>query len=239
LTYIKAILIAAVTLAFSIAVIIAMLVGDKKLFHPFARVWSKLLLVLSGVTVQTKYSEKYRSFVSENEKANVVFAANHSSFYDIPVILATAGRNANIVYKKSLEKTPVWGWGLRMSPFVAVDRQSGRDSMEAINKAIESIKQGDSVIVFPEGTRTKTGEIGDFKRGAFLIAARSGLPIVPVAIKGTFPLLSFKPFKITGGKIMIKYGEPYYIQGEGALAEKKAMSEVHNTISEMLENSES
>lgn len=239
MTYIKAILVAAVTLVFSIAVIIAMLVAGKKIFHPFARVWSKLLLALSGVKTESEYSEKYRSFVRENEKANVVFAANHSSFYDIPVILATARRNANIVYKKSLEKTPVWGWGLRMSPFVAVDRQSGRDSMEAINKAIESIKQGDSVIVFPEGTRTKTGEMGDFKRGAFLIAARSGLPIIPVAINGTFPLLSFKPFRIKGGKVTVKYGDPYYIEGEGAIAEKKAMAEVQNTISKMVGISQS
>lgn len=229
ISYLKAAAIALVTVLFSLVVMLAMLIVGKGAFHPFARIWSKLLLALSGIKLEVS-GEKLQA----NDQ-NYVLAANHSSFFDIPVILASCGKNANIVYKKSLENVPIWGWGLRMSPFIAVDRSRGRDSMAAIEKAIELIKAGDSIIIFPEGTRTKTGEMGDFKRGAFMMAARSGLPIVPVAIKGTFPLLSFKPFRIQGGKVSIHYSSPINVEGEGSAAEKMVMKQVHDEISLQLQ----
>jgi len=234
-SYFKALLIAIATLLFSVTVMISMLVFGKSVFHIFARLWSKVLLFFAGIKVDATYSGMYESSL-QVEESKFVFVANHSSFFDIPVILATCGKKANIVYKKSLEEVPVWGWGLKMSPFVGVDRSNSRDSMDAIGKAIDLIRKGDSVIIFPEGTRTESGELGPFKRGAFMMAARSDLPIVPVAIKGTYGKLSFKPFQIKGGRVNINYGVPYDISGQGAMVEKAAMTHVRELIAQLLEN---
>ncbi|GAB5465353.1 MAG: lysophospholipid acyltransferase family protein [Candidatus Kapaibacteriales bacterium] len=230
-TYLKTLAIALVSLIFSVAVIFSMLILGKRVFHSFAHLWSKILLLIAGVKIKKKYSEDYNL---ANKSKPLILASNHTSFFDIPVVLATCGRNANIIYKEELEKVPVWGWGLKMSPFIAINRNSGRDSLASIDKAAAQMREGDSTIIFPEGTRSS--ELLPFKRGAFMLAARSGLPIVPVAISGIEPVLSTKPFRIRKATVTIEFGAPIDApKDQNAATEKELMIKTRDAISEMLE----
>ncbi len=97
--------------------------------------------------------------------------------------------NVNIVFKKELTRVPIWGWALRYGHFIMIDRSNPRDAMASIERAVQSIRSGHSVILFPEGTRTRDGKLQPFKRGAFSLAVKAGVPVVPVTINNTFGIM--------------------------------------------------
>jgi 1-acyl-sn-glycerol-3-phosphate acyltransferase len=117
-----------------------------------------------------------------------IFVTNHASMFDIPAIMSVLPR-VRIMFKKELSYVPLWGWALKWGHHIMVDRAKGNEAMKSLDRAAEAIKSGGSVILFAEGTRTRDGKLLPFKRGAFALAARSGVPIVPIAINGSFKIL--------------------------------------------------
>jgi 1-acyl-sn-glycerol-3-phosphate acyltransferase len=138
-----------------------------------------------------------------------VYVSNHSSLFDVPVIIATVPTPASIVFKKELAKIPIFGWQLLTGPYILADRQSPDKAVKTIEqaKALMSEKNA-SVILFAEGTRSKTGEVQPFKRGAFYLAARVNYPIVPVAISGAEKILTKGKMRLNPGIITIKFTTP-------------------------------
>lgn len=197
----KLICIAIVTVFFAITVMIAMLI-NKKLFYPFSKIWSKSILFMSGLKLKTNY---YNTISSQKA---YIYIPNHSSLYDIPVLLSTVKGNTKIMYKEELEKVPIFGWCLKMSPFISVKREDKENSLESFKLALESVKSDGSVIIFPEGTRSLDGELSEFKKGAFLLAVRSQKELVPVVIKGTFDILKNGFMNLNTNKITIDFLEP-------------------------------
>ncbi len=225
---IKAIIIAVVTMFYSLLVMLAMLLAGKKVFFPFSSSWSEILLKISRVRVKIN-----GSFPASGE---YVFVCNHSSMFDIPVLLASIPLNTAIIYKKELEKVPVFGWGLAMSPFVGVKRENPRMAVASIDVAVNAIGSGTSVIVFPEGTRSQTGELGQFKRGAFLLASRSGKPIIPVTIKGTNNIMPGDKLQFKSGNVEIVVHDLILPPaGEKPGWEKQVMNEIREIISGEIE----
>ncbi|MBE2189779.1 MAG: 1-acyl-sn-glycerol-3-phosphate acyltransferase [Candidatus Kapabacteria bacterium] len=202
----RLILIALVTIFFAFATILLMLIFGKHHFHRLAAVWSKLLLIISGIKVK---------LITPGGKfplSNVVYISNHSSLFDIPVLLSSLKDNARIMYKEELEKIPIFGWCLKMSPFLSVKREDPENAMQSFRHAVQSISDGDSVIIFPEGTRSEDGTLGQFKKGAFLLATKSGKAIVTLAIKGTSEVMPKGKFEINPQNVTLTYVKQFDIE---------------------------
>lgn len=169
------------TLLTAISTIIGCTIGDHKKwgYYP-GMIWSRLMcaLIFSTVKVEGKENlEKGQSYV---------FAANHTSLYDIFIIYGFIGRSFKWVMKEEIRKIPFVGAACKAAGFIFVNRKAMKQALHSMEEAKKSLTNGVSVVIFPEGTRTKTGETGKFKRGAFKIATEMNLPIVPVSISGAF-----------------------------------------------------
>jgi 1-acyl-sn-glycerol-3-phosphate acyltransferase len=148
-----------------------------------AKTWSKIFLALYGIRVVTRGTEN----IQPGKAA--VYIANHSSYVDIPVLLASVPDNIRLVLRNTLTRIPIWGWALIFSPFLIIDRSNPSNAKRTLSQAVETIRRGAAVLLFPEGTRTNDGVMHEFKRGAFNMAANAGAIIVPVAVTGTFAVL--------------------------------------------------
>ena len=195
-------------------------------FYKLLRNWSKIVLKMNYVELIITGKP-----IPKDEKT-VVYAANHSSLHDIPIIFAAVHSNLRIIYKRELEKIPLFGYALRKSPLIAITRSNPRDSMASMQMAIETIRKNASVVIFPEGTRNPAREeIGPFKRGAFLMASRSGKKIVPLAITGSSDVLQWKPRGEKTYKVWVDFLEPVEIRDSANRAEEtKIMAQVRNAI---------
>ncbi|MBP2079413.1 lysophospholipid acyltransferase family protein [Oceanobacillus polygoni] len=137
----------------------------------------------------------------------VLYVSNHQGNMDIPILYSTAPQTMAFVAKKEMEKIPLLGYWMKERGCVFINRDNARSSLKAINQAIESLKSGHSIAVFPEGTRSKGPEIGDFKSGSFRIAIKSGVKVIPVTIKDSYKLIG-KQGKNTPAKVSVHYSDP-------------------------------
>jgi 1-acyl-sn-glycerol-3-phosphate acyltransferase len=228
LSFVLLVYIAFLSIAMSLTAVVLMFFSDKSAFHKVARFWAKSILFIARIKLDVTGLE----FISKDK--SYIFCANHSSLLDIPVLQTAIPQDFRIIYKKELEKIPIFGWGLGKSPYIGIRRQNGRDSMSGIDEAVESIKTGESVVIFPEGTRSPDGNLGEFKRGAFLLASRSAKEIVPVTIIGSAKLLPNKELLLSSGTIKVVISQPIQYTGTSKVEEVKLMKDVFNIINENL-----
>lgn len=129
-----------------------------------------------------------------------VVMSNHQSLYDIPVLFqALRPRRLRMVAKTELFRVPIWSGAMRAAGFVEVDRGNRIAAMRSLDRAREAIKNGTSIWIAPEGTRSETGELGSFKKGGFHLAAGAGARILPIAVVGTSQILPAKGARVTDG----------------------------------------
>jgi 1-acyl-sn-glycerol-3-phosphate acyltransferase len=134
--------------------------------------------------------------------------ANHQSQYDIVALYGWLGIDFRWVMKQELRKIPALGYASEKIGHIFIDRSNTKKAMESLENAKAKIKDGTSVIFFPEGTRSKTGELGKFKKGAFKMACDLGLPILPVTINGTREIIQTKSLLLYPGKALITIHAP-------------------------------
>jgi len=180
------------------------------------RFWSRLLLRIGGIRVRTLDEQLIPA-------GPVVFAANHASALDIPVLFATLPE-FRIVYKRSLALIPCVGWALWAGRHIAIDRANPFRARRSLDAAARRVHDGTSVVVFPEGTRATGGEILPFKRGSFLLAIQAGVPIVPVSLVGVKLRLPRGLASLTPGEVTLRVHAPVETRGRapesaGELAE--------------------
>ena len=175
--------------------------------HDFARFWSWLIMktIFSPVTVTGL--EKI-----ETTKPHV-YAVNHASALDIPVLYVNLPFQFRIVFKKELLKYPIVGWHLRRSGQVCIDQQNPAGSIGSIRSALKSLKGGMPLVIFPEGGRTKDGKIRPFMPGAFFLAIKAHVDVVPVALLGTYELLPMDTYHIKCQPLEMRVGEPISTAG--------------------------
>ncbi len=193
-----------VTIVLSIVSIpVAILDRSGKGYLFLARVWSKIFLFLFGAKVTvigTEHLSKDKPYV---------FCANHSSYTDIPVLLASIPVDVRLILRKSLTRIPIWGWALLASPMIIIDLSNPSKAKRTLEKATQVIRGGASILLFPEGTRTHNGNLQPFKRGAFQMAYKSGVEVVPVILKGTFEFLPrTENLPKRGSQITVTIGKP-------------------------------
>jgi len=137
-----------------------------------------------------------------------IFAVNHQSQFDIFVLQGFLGVDFRWLAKKELFRVPIWGPAMRRAGYIPIDRSHGRQAIKSLEEAAKKIAAGTSVVIFPEGTRSKDGKLHDFKAGAMVLAIKSGVPIVPVAILGTYEILPKGKLLLSPGSVQIRVGRP-------------------------------
>jgi 1-acyl-sn-glycerol-3-phosphate acyltransferase len=196
------------TILFGIPAIFAALFPPRgDWFLKFARGWARTLLAVAGVRVRVLHPERLESGRS------FVVVANHESFCDILVLLANLPMQVRFLAKRSIFRVPVLGWSIAAAGFIPVDREDRSRGTETVEAALQRLSGGRSVVIFPEETRTHTGDLLPFKRGAAHLALRSGLPILPIALAGTFRVLKRGSLLITPGPVAMSVGNPIEVSG--------------------------
>ncbi len=163
--------------------------------------WAKLSLLACNVPVRVRGIENI------SQENAYIFVTNHASMFDIPAVMSVLPR-VRIMFKKELSYVPIWGWALRWGHHIMVDRGKGTEALKSLDRAAAEVKKGGSVILFAEGTRTRDGKLQPFKRGAFALAAKSGVPIVPIAINGSFKIMPKKSLNIRPSPIELVLEKP-------------------------------
>jgi 1-acyl-sn-glycerol-3-phosphate acyltransferase len=205
--------------------------GTGRFQHFCMRRWAKDNLVLS----------RARVFVDGLENIPgghpVIFVANHSGLHDILSLAAHLPLQFRWIAKKELFGVPFMGWHMRRSGYIAIDRENPRNAAKSIIKAAEEIRNGTSAIAFPEGTRSRTGDLGTFHSGAFALALRAGVPLVPVTLEGSHRVILPKTLKVHPGVIIrIKIGNPIDLGFYGKGDRHRLMDDVFRIMSRDLED---
>jgi 1-acyl-sn-glycerol-3-phosphate acyltransferase len=155
--------------------------------------WSKDVVANARITVTVTGREHLdEGGQTSGKRATYLVMSNHQSLYDIPVLFYVIGPNIRMVTKKELFGVPVFGGALAAAGFVKIDRSDREAAIRSLDDARALLASGTHVWIAPEGTRSKTGEMGPFKKGAFYLAFEAGLPILPVTLKGTRDVLAAK-----------------------------------------------
>jgi len=166
----------------------------------YNKIWIKFLLKVLGIKIILKNIEKV------DFSKNFVLISNHLSNLDGPILVTYLPINIRVMIKHSAKKLPIMGKMMETVDFVFVDRSSIRNSMKALDDTIDKINnKGYSFLIFPEGTRSKTGKLQKFKRGGFIIPKKTNVPILPVKLKGSYELMPKNSKLIQSGKIEIEF----------------------------------
>lgn len=175
--------------------------------HRCARAWSWLILRTTGVRIRVEGLGRLP------RDSACVFVSNHQSIYDIPILFWSLPFQLRIIAKASLGRFPVLGWHLRCTGHLLVDR--GRAGAGTLAQVAALMAGGRSLVVFPEGTRSRDGRVGPFKRGLFLMAIEAGLPIVPVSIAGSRHVMRKGRLMTCPGEVEVVVHEPIPTRGMG------------------------
>ena len=187
----------------SISLLTSLFDSDGRIQHQISRVWSRMLLKVSGVKMQVEGLEKI------DPGATYVFVANHRSFMDIPVLLAYLPLQFRFLAKKGLFLIPFLGTHLRRAGHLPVIKDNPRASLKSMTDAARILREhGMSVMLFPEGGRSKDGLLQDFIEGAAYIAVKAGVPVIPIAMTGTREVLPMGSLQIMSGIVTLRIGDP-------------------------------
>jgi len=173
-----------------------------KVFHFSARIWAQLLMWISGASLNISGVNNIPN------EGGVIFASNHQGALDILIHLAYLPRYFRFIAKSELFKIPFFGWYMSLAGYVPIEREVSASAHRTIGSVSDVLRKGDCILIFPEGTRSKTGELGPFKRGSLMAAFSSGAAVVPVAISGSYRMMPKKSYLINIVPISIKFGLP-------------------------------
>jgi 1-acyl-sn-glycerol-3-phosphate acyltransferase len=193
------------------------------------KVWSRLFLGAAGIRVS------YDGLDDAHRHHPCVYMANHESLID-PMALAPALPPSTLfVSKKSLFRIPVFGWAMTAAGFISIDRGDRRRAIESLDGAADRIRSGRSLILFPEGTRSRDGVLQPFKKGPFHLALRAGVPVVPVAISGSRALWQPGSLLVRSGEVRVRFAPPLDLAGRGPDDLPVLMTRVREAIAQRRE----
>lgn len=193
----------AITAFFSVFVIVlALLRAGENSLHKVARIWAAIILKISSVKVDMIGLENVLRSKPQ------VFMSNHQSDFDILIVLAFIPGQFRWIAKKELFRIPAFGRAMRNAGYIEMDRQNHERAMQSLGVAAQKIREGKSVMSFPEGTRSRDGKIKGFKQGMFHLALHAGVPIVPISIIGASEIMPKRSLKINPGTITMVIGKP-------------------------------
>lgn len=211
----------------TLALLASVFDGSGRLQHWCARVWARAILKTVGIRVEVEGREHLQA----SEPA--IYAANHLSAVDIPVLYATLPGQFRIMAKRELFRYPFLGWYLRRSGQIPIVYGDPHASLRSLNRAGHSLRKGNPLVVFPEGGRSPDGQLQEFMGGAFYVAIRAQAPVVPMAIVGSYELLPMNSFHMVPGTVGLVIGEPIPTTGMRLRDMQKLAERVRQVIAEM------
>lgn len=189
----------------SLSIVFMIIFFNRQIPLVIARtIWSPVLLWLAGAKLKVAGREN----INKNLPRPIVVVSNHISFLDIPCICRAIPFNLFWTAKSQIKRMPFFGIYMMATGMIFIDRSNKQKTIISINKAIQLIRNGKNVFIFPEGRRSVDGKTGVFKKGAFLLAVKSGADVVPVAIMDTDKVWAKKKFRLHPGKIKVAIGTP-------------------------------
>jgi 1-acyl-sn-glycerol-3-phosphate acyltransferase len=201
--------------------------GDSVL--RLARWWSRTIARLSGITIAVVCRPDF------DRSRPYVFMANHLSTVDIWALLVALPVPVRMIAKKQLAAIPLLGWAMWAGRFIFIDRHNPASARRSIERAKERIRNGQSVLLFPEGTRSRDGRLLPFKKGGFHLAIDAGVPIVPVAIRGSRQAMPPGSLLVRPGKVLVTIGEPIATAGLAGDDRERLLERVRGEIVAMLD----
>jgi 1-acyl-sn-glycerol-3-phosphate acyltransferase len=187
---------------------------NRSVTRIFGELWNRNLLFFAGIRVKVNGLEK----IDKNKR--YVFIANHQSHVDIPVLIVGLQHQLSFIAKKELFRIPFFGWGMYALGHIYIDRSNARKARISIQNAISRLQKDNiSLVLFPEGTRSKDGKVGQFRQGSFSLALKSGVEVVPVAIQNTADLLPKHSNNIKKGTAVFTVCDPIVIDESMTKAE--------------------
>jgi 1-acyl-sn-glycerol-3-phosphate acyltransferase len=214
--------------AASAVLLVAFVKSNAPLIDSIIRLWARILIGAAGIELRTEGVETI------DRKQRYILVSNHHSYYDIPCILAAIPQPIRFMAKVSLFKIPIFGWGLGRAGFIPIDRKNRRTAVKSFDLAVERIRKGNTVVVFPEEGRSRERAMRPFQRGGFLLALRSELPILPIAIDGTYDVFRAGAKRIKAGPVTIKVGTPIPTAGLTVRDKDRLLQESRAQISAAL-----
>jgi 1-acyl-sn-glycerol-3-phosphate acyltransferase len=193
-----------------------------------ARLWARVILGVPGVKLEVKMHgqlEPGRPYV---------FMANHASMVDIWAMLVAIPASFRFIAKKQLSRIPLFGWAMSAGKFIFIDRQNTASARRTIGEAARRIRSGQSVMIFPEGTRTRDGRLAPFKKGGFHLAMESGASIVPVAIRGSRAVMPRGAALIQAGIVSVEVDAPISTVGITNGERDALIAKVRSRVAAML-----
>ena len=196
----------AITLITAITVFVGCICGGERFFSYYPCViWSRLMCIFTLCPVKVVGREKL------DKKQSYIFISNHQGAYDIFLIFGHIGQPIKWVMKQSLRKIPFVGLACEAAGYIFVDKSSPQAAAKTIRKAEEKLKNGVSIAICPEGSRTPTGKMGTFKKGAYQMALDLKLPIVPITINGSYEVMPINTYRISPGKMEVITHDPIHV----------------------------
>jgi len=180
-----------------------------RLFLWVSRNYSRIVLKALGVRVTSRGLENI------DLQKPYVFMANHASHADAPVLASVLPHPLHWVFKKELSKIPVLGWVLLACGQIMIDRSDPGGARAALKVAFSGLTGNSSVMILPEGTRSRDGNLGHLKKGGFWMALDAGLPIVPVRVSGTREIVAAGSLRIRPGRVLVEIFPPIPTEGKG------------------------
>ena len=221
-----------VTIIVALFTMIGSIFNDRFWGYWPGMIWGRLFYIIFLIPIHVHGRENIRKGQS------YVIAANHQSYWDAFLMYGFIGIKFKWVMKKELIKVPFVGWACYMAGHIFIERSSWVKSMESIRKAESKQKDGISVVIFPEGTRSSDGKMARFKRGAFLISQELKLPILPVTIDGNYDVMSRHAWHVTWHPVHMTIHEPIMPRtdvGDTEQEQVQAMNETAQQVSEIIQ----
>lgn len=195
----------------------------------FPRWWGRVICKLSGVSVRLEGLENL------DPNATYVYAGNHASQFDIFAFQGYFPYDFRWMAKKELFRLPAFGRAMRKIGYIPVDRSNSREAMRSLDAAAARIAAGKSVLIFPEGTRSADGRLGDFKGGAVLLAIKAGAPVVPLGFNGSHQILPKGKWLPDSGEIVIRFGRPIETRGLKSKDKQKLADDLRLAVADLLD----
>jgi 1-acyl-sn-glycerol-3-phosphate acyltransferase len=180
-----------------------------------------------GVRVQIKGAERI-------PKGACIFAANHTSAADAPAVVGAIPRRIAILLKRSLFDWPIVGQAFHLAHFIPVDRFNRDSAIESVDKATEAIRNGQSFLIYPEGTRSPDGRLQEFKKGTAVMAINSGAPVVPVACSNAHRIMKKRELSIHPGTIVVEFLDPIDPKKYTLEQRESLVQQIHNNLAAAL-----
>jgi 1-acyl-sn-glycerol-3-phosphate acyltransferase len=208
--------------------VIAMLSSASPGIDSVIRFWARAIVWAAGIKLRSEGVEKI------DRAKRYILIANHHSYLDIPCIFAAIPQPIRFMAKKSLFSIPLFGWAIGRAGFIPIDRKNRRTAVKSFDLAVNRIRRGNTIVIFPEEGRSRELAMRPFQRGAFLLAIRSELPILPLAIDGTYEVLRVGAKRVTPGVVTIRVGTEIATSGVSVRAKDSLSEQARGQIERLL-----